>query len=233
MRAGLHHLEERVPGGDGSDPRRHRPPLRERAAARHRRVQPLLRVDLQRRRTPARTSCRGSGSRARGARRCSSISSATRTSTDVLIFFTYLYAPTVLGARIAPHKTILVPTAHDEPAIHLGIYKEVFSAPAGIAYNTDVERRFLTTHFSIRRGRGRDRRLRRRPAAARRNTRRIRRPTASPIPTRKRRCRTTSSRPAGARTWRRAACSSSGGTGCTGRSRSTAAASIPARAARS
>jgi glycosyltransferase involved in cell wall biosynthesis len=69
---------------------------------------------------------------------------------DVLIFFTYLYAPTVLGARIAPHKSILVPTAHDEPAIHLDMYKELFSLPAGLAYNTEVERRFLTTHFSIR-----------------------------------------------------------------------------------
>lgn len=69
---------------------------------------------------------------------------------DVLIFMTYLYAPTVLGVRIAPHKSILVPTAHDEPAIHLDIYKEMFSAPAAIAYNTEVERRFLTTHFSIR-----------------------------------------------------------------------------------
>lgn len=69
---------------------------------------------------------------------------------DVLIFFTYLYAPTVLGVRIAPHKSILVPTAHDEPAIHLEIYKELFGFPAAIAYNTDVERRFLTTHFSIR-----------------------------------------------------------------------------------
>ena len=69
---------------------------------------------------------------------------------DVLIFFTYLYAPTVLGVRVAPHKSILVPTAHDEPAIRLEIYKEMFSAPAGIAYNTEVERRFLTTHFSMR-----------------------------------------------------------------------------------
>jgi glycosyltransferase involved in cell wall biosynthesis len=69
---------------------------------------------------------------------------------DILIFFTYLYAPTLLGVRIAPEKSILVPTAHDEPAIHLDVYKELFSAPAGIAYNTDVERRFLTTHFSIR-----------------------------------------------------------------------------------
>jgi glycosyltransferase involved in cell wall biosynthesis len=69
---------------------------------------------------------------------------------DVLILFTYLYAPTVLGSRIAPHKSILVPTAHDEPAIHLEIYRELFGLPAGIAYNTDVERRFLTTHFSMR-----------------------------------------------------------------------------------
>ena len=69
---------------------------------------------------------------------------------DVLIFFTYLYAPTVLGMKIAPHKSILVPTAHDEPAIRLEIYKDLFSQPAGLAYNTEVERRFLTTHFSIR-----------------------------------------------------------------------------------
>jgi glycosyltransferase involved in cell wall biosynthesis len=69
---------------------------------------------------------------------------------DTLIFFTYLYAPTVLGMRIAPHKSILVPTAHDEPAIRLEMYKDLFSLPAGLAYNTEVERRFLTTHFSIR-----------------------------------------------------------------------------------
>ncbi len=69
---------------------------------------------------------------------------------DALIFFTYLYAPTVLGLRVAPGRSILVPTAHDEPAIHLDLYKEVFTLPAAIAYNTEVERRFLETHFSIR-----------------------------------------------------------------------------------
>ena len=71
-------------------------------------------------------------------------------SYDALVFFTYLYAPTVLGLAIAPGKSILVPTAHDEPAIHLGIYKEMFALPAAVAYNTEVERRFLTTHFPIR-----------------------------------------------------------------------------------
>ena len=71
-------------------------------------------------------------------------------SYDVLIFFTYLYAPTVLGLRIDPARSILVPTAHDEPAIHLGIYKDMFALPAGIAYNTAAERGFLRQHFLIR-----------------------------------------------------------------------------------
>ena len=69
---------------------------------------------------------------------------------DVLVFFTYLYAPTVLGLQIDPGRSLLVPTAHDEPAIHLEIYRDVFSLPAAIAYNTDVERRFLTSRFPIR-----------------------------------------------------------------------------------
>jgi glycosyltransferase involved in cell wall biosynthesis len=71
-------------------------------------------------------------------------------SYDALIFFTYLYAPTVLGLEIAPARSILVPTAHDEPAIHLDIFRDVFSRPAGIAYLTEVERRFVTTHFATR-----------------------------------------------------------------------------------
>jgi len=69
-------------------------------------------------------------------------------SYDALIFFTYLYAPTVLGLNIAPRKSILVPTAHDEPAIRLDIYKKVFSLPAAIAYNTSVEQGFLRQRFT-------------------------------------------------------------------------------------
>ena len=70
-------------------------------------------------------------------------------SYDVLVFFTYLYAPTVLGLRIAPERSILVPTAHDEPAIRLGIYREMLALPAAIAYNTETERRFLKGEFGV------------------------------------------------------------------------------------
>ena len=71
-------------------------------------------------------------------------------SYEALIFFTYLYAPTVLGMEIDPNRSILVPTAHDEPAIRLDIYKDLFRAPAAVAYNTDVEKNFLKSTFEIR-----------------------------------------------------------------------------------
>jgi glycosyltransferase involved in cell wall biosynthesis len=71
-------------------------------------------------------------------------------SYDALIFFTYLYAPTVLGLGIDPGRSILVPTAHDEPAIRLGIYRELFSQATAVAFNTEVEKHFLKTTFEMR-----------------------------------------------------------------------------------
>jgi glycosyltransferase involved in cell wall biosynthesis len=71
-------------------------------------------------------------------------------SYDALIFFTYLYAPTVLGLSVDPSRSILVPTAHDEPAIRLGIYREMFGLPMGVAFNTESEKNFLKTTFEFR-----------------------------------------------------------------------------------
>ncbi len=66
---------------------------------------------------------------------------------DTLIFFTYLYAPTVIGLQIDPGRSILIPTAHDEPPIHLGIYNDVFRLPKAIGYLTEPERKFVTQTF--------------------------------------------------------------------------------------
>jgi hypothetical protein len=66
---------------------------------------------------------------------------------DVLIFFTYLYAPTVLGLEVNPGKSVVVTTAHNEPAIELEIYKNVFGRPAALCYLTDSERQFVQGRF--------------------------------------------------------------------------------------
>jgi len=69
---------------------------------------------------------------------------------DVLVFFTYLYATTVLGLDVVPSRSVLVSTAHDEPAIRLGIFKDVFSKPAALCYLTESERRFVEEEFRER-----------------------------------------------------------------------------------
>jgi glycosyltransferase involved in cell wall biosynthesis len=69
---------------------------------------------------------------------------------DVLMFFTYLYAPTVLGLEIVPSRSVLVSTAHDEPAIRLEIFKDVFSKPAALCDLTESERRFVQDQFPER-----------------------------------------------------------------------------------
>ncbi|RYD88915.1 MAG: glycosyltransferase family 1 protein [Sphingobacteriales bacterium] len=66
---------------------------------------------------------------------------------DALIFFTYLYYPTIEGIKIAPHKSILIPTAHDEPPIYFNLFKRFFKTPRAILYNTISEKRFVNRMF--------------------------------------------------------------------------------------
>jgi glycosyltransferase involved in cell wall biosynthesis len=69
---------------------------------------------------------------------------------DVLLFFTYLYATTVQGLEVNPGRSIVVPTAHDEPAIYLEIFKDVFTTPSALCYLTDSERKFVQQQFPDR-----------------------------------------------------------------------------------
>jgi glycosyltransferase involved in cell wall biosynthesis len=68
---------------------------------------------------------------------------------DLFIFFTYLYYNTYWGLKKVKGKKVLVPTAHDEPALHLKIMKEVFSAPAAFMFNTLSEKEMLSRLFSF------------------------------------------------------------------------------------
>jgi glycosyltransferase involved in cell wall biosynthesis len=68
---------------------------------------------------------------------------------DLFIFFTYLYYNTYWGLKKVMGKKVLVPTAHDEPALHLKIMKEVFSAPAAFMFNTLSEKEMLSRLFSF------------------------------------------------------------------------------------
>jgi glycosyltransferase involved in cell wall biosynthesis len=70
---------------------------------------------------------------------------------DHVLFFTYIYWTTVFGLPLAPERAVLVPTAHDEPAIALSTYRRVFHLPRAIAYNTEEERAMVERRFANRR----------------------------------------------------------------------------------
>ncbi len=62
---------------------------------------------------------------------------------DIFVFFTYLYYTTYAGLGAVPEKSILIPTAHDEPPIYRNIFKSVFNLPGGIFFNTPEEADFV------------------------------------------------------------------------------------------
>lgn len=66
---------------------------------------------------------------------------------DLLLFFTYLYATTFWGLQIAPFKSILFPTAHDEEWIYFEIFRTVFHLPRGFIFNSPEEDLFVRTLF--------------------------------------------------------------------------------------
>ncbi len=70
---------------------------------------------------------------------------------DHVLFFTYIYWTTVFGLPLVPERAVLVPTAHDEPAIALAMYRRVFHLPRAIAYNTEEERAMVQRRFANQR----------------------------------------------------------------------------------
>lgn len=63
------------------------------------------------------------------------------------IFFTYLYYPTIFGVPEVKEKAILVPTAHDEPFIHMSILKSVFQQCQALFYMTEEEKKLIHQLF--------------------------------------------------------------------------------------
>lgn len=68
---------------------------------------------------------------------------------DHWVFFTYLYYNTYWGLKAISRKKILVPTAHDEPALRLGLMNEVFALPAAFVFNTAAEKAMLAARFDF------------------------------------------------------------------------------------
>lgn len=62
---------------------------------------------------------------------------------DAFIFFSYRYWTSYHGLQVAPHKSLLVPTAEEDGAVRLRIFKPFFLKPAAYAFNSPEERDLL------------------------------------------------------------------------------------------
>jgi glycosyltransferase involved in cell wall biosynthesis len=77
------------------------------------------------------------------------VDAAKDADTDAVVFYPYLYYPTVraIGGVRAP--TILHPAAHDEPALHLPVFAEVFGAADGLVFQTSAERQLVQGLYPV------------------------------------------------------------------------------------
>ncbi len=62
---------------------------------------------------------------------------------DLILFYCYRYWQTYHGLPRVAEKSILVPTAEEDPAIGLGIFREFFRRPRGIVYLTPEEQELV------------------------------------------------------------------------------------------
>ncbi|MDX2008650.1 MAG: glycosyltransferase [Myxococcaceae bacterium] len=73
--------------------------------------------------------------------------SVERERFDAVAFFTSLYQPTVYGVPLLAERALVVPTAHDEPALNFHLYADVFERPRELLCNTPEEEALIRRRF--------------------------------------------------------------------------------------
>ena len=66
-----------------------------------------------------------------------------------IVFFTYLYHPTYCGLLAAPARSVLVPTAHDEPPLRFKIYDALFASARAFAFCSAPEMELVRARFGL------------------------------------------------------------------------------------
>jgi glycosyltransferase involved in cell wall biosynthesis len=68
---------------------------------------------------------------------------------DVLAFYPYLYYPTVRGLPLVAERAVLHPAAHEEPALHLPLFDDLFARCRAFAFHSRSERTLVTARFGV------------------------------------------------------------------------------------
>ena len=81
---------------------------------------------------------------------CPDVVGAVRdTDAELVVFYPYLYYPTVHGVAAAGARAVMHPAAHDEAPLRLPVFREVFAATRAFVFQTYGERRLAEHLFPI------------------------------------------------------------------------------------
>ncbi|MDA8279937.1 MAG: glycosyltransferase family 4 protein [Actinomycetota bacterium] len=77
------------------------------------------------------------------------VDAVASSASDLVAFYPYLYSTTVRAIPAVADRSVLIPAAHDEPALHLPIFRSVFDAARGFAFQTEEERELVQRVFPV------------------------------------------------------------------------------------
>jgi glycosyltransferase involved in cell wall biosynthesis len=77
------------------------------------------------------------------------VESVAGSDADVVAFYPYLYYPTVYGLPLVRERAVLHPAAHEEPALHLPVFDELFRMCRGFAFHSRSERALVNARFGV------------------------------------------------------------------------------------
>jgi glycosyltransferase involved in cell wall biosynthesis len=68
---------------------------------------------------------------------------------DVIVFYPYLYYPTIRGLPLVRERAVMHPAAHEEPALHLPLFGPLFAQCRGFVFQTQSERQLVIDLFGV------------------------------------------------------------------------------------
>lgn len=77
------------------------------------------------------------------------IDAARASDADLLVFYPYLFWPTVHGVPAVADRAVFHPAAHDEAPVRLPLFKPVFESVQGLVFQTISERDFVHSRFDV------------------------------------------------------------------------------------
>jgi glycosyltransferase involved in cell wall biosynthesis len=77
------------------------------------------------------------------------VAAVVESDADVVAFYPYLYYPTVRGLPLVAERALMHPAAHEEPALYLPIFDELFARCRGFVFQSRSERALVNARFGV------------------------------------------------------------------------------------